>query len=41
MLTLREYCLAVDKDKPDFLAELIESGKIPESCDSEKKLNKE
>ena len=40
MLTLKEYCMAVDKERPDFLAELIESGKIPEEKDSEKKLNK-
>ena len=41
MLTIKEYCLAIDKEKPDFLADLIDRKKIPEKFDTEKKLSYE
>ena len=39
MLSLKEYCLAVDNQRPDFLEELIDRKLIPASCDNEKKLD--
>jgi hypothetical protein len=39
MLPIKEYCLAIDREKPDFLADLIDRKKIPEKCDTEKKLS--
>jgi len=41
MLTVKEYCLAIDLDAPDFLGELISRELIPKANDSMKKLTAE
>ena len=41
MFTVKEYCLAIDREKPDFIADLIDRKKIPETQDNERKLTKE
>ena len=38
MLTIKEYCLGIDKNKPDFLLELIDRKLVPEAINNEKKL---